>query len=73
MTNSYYASDRKIIKNRAFGYHKKSTGYVNKTVINFSVPFSSGSLMSTLDDMLKWQNALNQNLLLSLTVPYQHF
>jgi len=65
MTNSYYASDRKIIKNRAFGYHKKSTGYVNKTIINFSVPFSSGSLMSTLDDMLKWQNALNQNLLLS--------
>ena len=38
---------------------------MNKTVINFSVPFSSGSLMSTLDDMLKWQNALNQNLLLS--------
>lgn len=65
MTNSFYASDRKIIKNRAFGYHKKSSGYVNKTVINFSVPFSSGSLMSTLDDMLKWQNALNQNLLLT--------
>ena len=64
MTNSYYASDRKIIKNRAFGYHKKSSGYVNKTVINFSVPFASGSLMSTLDDMLKWQNALNQSLLL---------
>lgn len=65
MTNSFYASDRKIIKNRAFGYHKKSSGYVNKTVINFTVPFSSGSLMSTLDDMLKWQNALNQNLLLT--------
>ncbi|WP_051230299.1 serine hydrolase domain-containing protein [Epilithonimonas caeni] len=65
MANSYYASDRKIIKNRAFGYHKKSSGYVNKTIISFSVPFSSGSLMSTLDDMLKWQNALNQNLLLS--------
>ena len=65
MTNSTYASDRKIIKKRAFGYHQKSTGYVNRTVINFSVPFSSGSLMSTLDDMLQWQNALNQNLLLS--------
>ena len=24
MTNSYYASDRKIIKNRAYGYHKKA-------------------------------------------------
>jgi len=65
MNNSFYASDRKIIKNRAFGYHKKSSGYLNKTVINFSIPFSSGSLMSTLDDMLKWQNALHQNLLLS--------
>ena len=64
MTNSYYASDRKVIKNRAYGYHQKEHGYVNKTVISFSVPFSSGSLMSTTTDMLKWQNALNQNLLL---------
>lgn len=64
MENSYYASDRKVIKNRAYGYHHKSYGFVNKTVISFSVPFSSGSLMSTLDDMLKWQNALNQHVLL---------
>jgi CubicO group peptidase (beta-lactamase class C family) len=64
MTHSYYASDRQIIKNRAYGYHKKETGYVNKTVISFSVPFASGSLMSTVDDMLKWQMALNQNILL---------
>ncbi|OMP78206.1 MULTISPECIES: serine hydrolase [unclassified Chitinophaga] len=64
MTQSYYASDRKVIKGRAYGYHKKESGYVNKTVISFSVPFSSGALMSTLSDMLKWQNALNKNLLL---------
>ncbi|WP_338839303.1 serine hydrolase domain-containing protein [Flavobacterium ginsenosidimutans] len=64
MSQSSYASDRKVIKNRAYGYHKKESGYVNKTVISFSVPFSSGSLMSTLSDMLKWQNALNQNILL---------
>ena len=38
---------------------------MNKSVINFSVPFSSGSLMSTVDDMLKWQNALNNNLLVN--------
>ena len=65
MKNSYYANDRKIIKNRAYGYHKKKDGYVNKTVINFSIPFSSGALMSSLEDMLKWQNALHKNLLLS--------
>jgi len=64
MNNSYYASDRKIIKNRAYGYHQKSDGYVNKTVISFSVPFASGSLMSTVEDMVKWQNAINKNLIL---------
>jgi CubicO group peptidase (beta-lactamase class C family) len=65
MTQSCYASDRKVIKGRAYGYHKKESGYVNKTVISFSVPFSSGSLMSTSADMLKWQNALNGNILLN--------
>lgn len=65
MSHSYYASDRKIINDRAYGYHKKEYGYVNKTMISFSVPFSSGSLMSTTTDMLKWQNALNQQLFLS--------
>jgi CubicO group peptidase (beta-lactamase class C family) len=66
MNQSYYASDRKVIRNRAYGYQKKESGFVNKTTISFSVPFSSGSLMSNLDDLLKWQNALNQNLLLGV-------
>ncbi len=64
MKNSYYANDRKVIVNRAYGYHKKSHGFVNKTIISYSVPFSSGALMSTLGDMLKWQQALNHNQLL---------
>lgn len=65
MTHSYYASDRRLISKRAYGYHKKEPSYVNKTSISFSVPFSSGSLMSTTGDLLKWQNALNKNTLLS--------
>lgn len=65
MKNSRYASDRLIIKNRAFGYHKKETGYVNKTIINYTVPYSSGALMSTSEDLLKWQQALNKNILIS--------
>ena len=65
MKDSQYATDRLIINKRAYGYHKKEYGYVNKSVINFSVPFSSGSLMSTVDDMLKWQNALNKNSLIN--------
>lgn len=65
MNHSRYASDVALIINRAYGYSKKEFGYVNKSRISFSIPFSSGSLMSTVDDLLKWQNALNQNLLLS--------
>lgn len=65
MTNSYFATDRLLIPNRADGYHLKETGYVNRTVIDFSVPFSSGSLMSTVFDLLKWQMALNGDRLLN--------
>jgi CubicO group peptidase (beta-lactamase class C family) len=73
MTHSYYASDRKVIYKRAYGYQKKESVYVNKTMISFSVPFASGSLMSTADDMLKWQNALSQNLLLSSSATKKAF
>ncbi len=64
MTNSFYASDRKIILKRAYGYQLKESGLVNKTIVNFSVPYSSGALMSTLDDLLKWQNALRDHSIL---------
>ncbi len=64
MSRSYYATDRQIIHKRASGYHKKESGYVNKTIISYTVPYSSGALMSTLGDMLKWQIGINKNLLL---------
>lgn len=65
MTQSYYATERQIISKRAYGYQKKESGYVNKTIINYSVPFSSGAVMSSLNDMLEWQKALNNNTLLN--------
>jgi CubicO group peptidase (beta-lactamase class C family) len=65
MDHSLYATDRRVVQKRAYGYQKKESGYVNRTVISFSVPFSSGALMSTSADMLKWQNALNRHLLIS--------
>lgn len=64
MAQSRYASDLLVIKNRAYGYNKREIGYVNKAKISFNIPYASGSLMSTLTDMLKWQNALRKNLLL---------
>ncbi|WP_199137205.1 serine hydrolase domain-containing protein [Pedobacter sp. ASV12] len=65
MSHSRYASDVAVINKRAYGYRKKGATYLNKPTISFSIPFSSGALMSTVDDMLLWQNALRQNLLLN--------
>jgi CubicO group peptidase (beta-lactamase class C family) len=65
MENSYYASHSKVINNRASGYHNKDNEYVNNRSISFSLPYSSGSLMSTVDDMFKWQDALKNNLLIN--------
>ena len=62
MNNSRYASDRDIVKNRAYGYHNREE-FTNKMNISLTIPYASGSLMSTVDDMLKWQEAINNNIL----------
>lgn len=64
MNHSYYASDSKIIKNRAYGYHGGKE-YKNKFDVSFTIPYASGALMSTVDDMLLWQKAINNNILIS--------
>ncbi|KIC01824.1 beta-lactamase [Flavobacterium sp. JRM] len=64
MENTYYANHEKIIKNRVSGYRDKD-GYINANYISFSIPYASGSIMSNVDDMLRWQNALNTNVLLN--------
>ena len=64
MNNSRYASDREIVNNRAYGYHNRGA-FTNKINISLTIPYASGSLMSTVDDMLKWQKAINNNVLVS--------
>jgi len=64
MSSSYYASHSKVIPNRASGYRKGKT-YTNSRHISYSIPFASGSLMSTVDDMLKWEEAIKNHVLLS--------
>lgn len=60
MKDSRYANDREIIKNRAYGYHNRGQ-FSNRIMVSLTLPYASGALMSTVDDMLKWQQALNQN------------
>ena len=58
MTNSLYGSDSKIIKNRAYGYKPDGNGFANADYLSMLLPFSAGSIMSTVEDLYKWNRAL---------------
>ncbi len=65
MSNSRYGSNRELIKNRAMPYEQGPDGYVNANYLSMTLPHAAGALVSTVDDMLKWQNALRNNTLIS--------
>lgn len=64
MNASQYGSNTKLIKNRAMPYEETDNGYVNASYLSMSLPHAAGALTSTIDDMLKWQNALTSNTLI---------
>ncbi len=63
MTASYYGSMKKLIPNRAKGYQDQN-GFVNADYLSLTLPYAAGSIMSTVDDLLKWQNAISANSLI---------
>ena len=65
MTNSYYGSKEQMIPNRASGYQPNETGYNNAEYLSMTLPYAGGSLMSTVDDMLKWEQAIHHNTFIS--------
>jgi CubicO group peptidase (beta-lactamase class C family) len=64
MTSSYFGSTSEIIKNRASGYQLKKGDYINADYLSLTLPYAAGSLMSTVDDLLIWQNAISANSLI---------
>lgn len=59
MTNSCYGSDSKIIKNRASAYSKTEKGFNNAEPLSMTLPYSAGSIQSTVEDLFKWNQALH--------------
>ena len=47
-----------IIDNRVSGYENSRSGIVNSTLIDMSIPYSGGNLLSTPADLNKWYEAL---------------
>lgn len=58
MNSSFYGSYTKLIKNRASGYSKRGEDFSNAQYISLTLPYAAGSIMSNIDDMLKWQTAI---------------
>lgn len=64
MNSSSYGSQESIIKNRAYGYQFKENKFVNADYLSLTLPFSAGAIMTTVDDLLLWHNALLNFLLI---------
>jgi CubicO group peptidase (beta-lactamase class C family) len=65
MLESYYLDNAPIIKNRAEGYEVEDEKIVNDEFLSMSLPYSAGSLGSSVVDLFKWQTALLENRLVS--------
>ncbi|MCI0601915.1 serine hydrolase [bacterium] len=58
MNNTFYGDDKRLIQLRAKGYSLNNEQIVNAPYISMTVPHGSGALVSTVDDLLRWDIAL---------------
>jgi len=65
MKNTGYDHHGTILEKRASGYEKTGEGYVNAPYLDMSLPYSAGSLYSTVEDLYLWDQALYTNRVLS--------
>src|SRR6266480_2602387 len=54
-----------LVPNRASGYEWKTDHFENRPILIPLIAFSAGSLLSTVDDMAKWDAALSSEKLLT--------
>jgi CubicO group peptidase (beta-lactamase class C family) len=65
MTQTYYGSAARIIPKRAQGYDGANGEFQNAEYLSMTLPYAAGSLLSTVDDLAKWDRALQKPGLLS--------
>jgi CubicO group peptidase (beta-lactamase class C family) len=59
MSNTYFGSYEKVIPSSVTGYEPTGKGvYKPASYLSWTWPFAAGSLISTVDDLLKWDEAL---------------
>lgn len=73
MKSSGYDLTESIIEKRAAGYQRNAGEYVNTAFLDMSLPYSAGSLYSTVEDLYLWDRALYTDKLLSNELKQKYF
>jgi D-alanyl-D-alanine carboxypeptidase len=58
MTASCYDEYKRIIPNRAAGYEREDDAWVNARYVSMTEPYAAGGLLSSVNDMFRWDSAL---------------
>lgn len=66
MENTHYGSDSPIIRGRVAGYTRGPKGWQNAPYVSMTQPYAAGGLVSTVDDLARWNAALETDKLLSV-------
>jgi CubicO group peptidase (beta-lactamase class C family) len=65
MTHSRYMDDQRIIPQRAARYLREEAGWVRAPYLSASVTYAAGGVGVTLDDLVLWDQALREGMLIS--------
>ncbi len=65
MSSSRYGHQEEVVAGRASGYVKGPNGWVNAPYLSLTQPYAAGSLMSTVDDLARWSDALEEGRVVS--------
>jgi D-alanyl-D-alanine carboxypeptidase len=66
MQSSRYGHQEEIVRGRAAGYVKGPEGWANAPYLSLTQPYAAGSLMSTVDDLARWSDALEAGKVVSI-------
>jgi CubicO group peptidase (beta-lactamase class C family) len=58
MKGSCYGSTERIIPRRVPGYQSGKDGFINAPYLSMTQPYAAGSLLSTVDDLAVWSDAV---------------
>ena len=67
MNNTRFGSKSNPSRNLSVGYQYLNKKYLVAPTISISTQYSAGSILSTVSDLLKWQNALTSNTIIKKT------